>query len=175
VCQQELLRDLANPATHADMGMLKHFARRYAESIASFRKALDLSPENRYPHLYLPFTYILAGQPDEAFQSWLPWITGPRRPLAGLDARFRAEYRRGGWNAVWRAWLDMNPADPRMRLRAYLALRRKDDAFAELNKLEKTNDAWISRLEDPIYDSIRREPRFRATLQRLRYPESMWR
>src|SRR6185369_4255620 len=128
-CRQELVRDLANPATHTDMGMLYHFARRYGESIASFRKALDLSPDNQYPHYYLPFTYVLAGQLDEGFRLWLPWITRPRSPLAGREGRLGTEYRSGGWNAVWRAYLEMKPRDPRMRLRAYLALQRKEEAF----------------------------------------------
>jgi TolB-like protein/cytochrome c-type biogenesis protein CcmH/NrfG len=174
-CRQELLRDLANPATHTDMGMLYHFARRYGESIASFRKALDLSPDNQYPHYYLPFTYVLAGQLDEGFRLWLPWITRPRSPLAGREGRLGTEYRSGGWNAVWRAYLEMKPRDPRMRLRAYLALQRKEEAFVELDGLEKMNDSWTSRLQDPIYDSIRREPRFQAMRKRLRYPESTWR
>ena len=37
------------------------------------------------------------------------------------------------------------------------------------------NDSWVFRLQDPIYDSIRRDPRFRAILKRLRYAEAIWR
>ena len=57
-----------------------------------------------------------------------------------------------------------------MRLRAYLALQRKEEAFVELDGLEKMNDSWTSRLQDPIYDSIRREPRFQAMRKPLAVP-----
>ena len=173
-CRQGLSRDLANPATHADMGMLFHFARRYGESIASYKKALELSPDNRYPRYYLPFTYLLNGQPDQGFESWLTLITRPDGPMAGRKERFQGDYRTGGWNAVWHDYLEMKPQDPRMRLRAHLALHKKEEAFAELEVLERLNDSWISRLQDPIYDSIRQEPRFEGLLKRTGYPQATW-
>jgi hypothetical protein len=94
--------------------------------------------------------------------------------MAGRKERFQGDYRTGGWNAVWHDYLAMKPQDPRMRLRAHLALREKEKAFAELEVLEKLNDSWISRLQDPIYDSIRQEPRFKGLLKRTGYPQATW-
>ena len=174
-CRQTLQRDPANPATYADLGHLQYDARRYADAVVSFQKALQLSPDDRHTHYFLPSALLFAGQPDSAFVTWLAWVTRPRAPLAGREQRFRDEYRTGGWPAVWRCYISMKPKDPRMKLRAFLALNRKEEALAELQVIEQTNDSWWYQLQDPIYDSIRGDPRFKETLKRLRYPEPMWR
>jgi hypothetical protein len=63
----------------------------------------------------------------------------------------------------------------RWRLRAYLFLGEKRQALDELDNLEKLEDGWLYQLEDPLYDPVRQEPRFKALLKRLKYPEAMWR
>jgi hypothetical protein len=77
-----------------------------------------------------------------------------------------------GANALVRA--DNTSAAVRWRLRAYLFLGEKGKALDELDSLERLADGWLFQLEDPIYDPVRHEPRFKALLKRLRYPESMW-
>ena len=175
--------DPASPLNLTDMGHLYYHARRYPEAIVWFRKALELSPNFFYPHYFIPVTYLLAGQPDPAFEAWMAWLASNRAGnTPGLADYYRQEYRRGGWPAVWRAHLERFPGISdtsggavRWRLRAYLFLGEKRQALDELDNLEKLEDGWLYQLEDPLYDLVRQEPRFQALLRRLRYPEAMWR
>jgi hypothetical protein len=58
----------------------------------------------------------------------------------------------------------------------YGAYTRDGDRMVEgLEALEKHGDSWLSQLQDPLFDPARDNPRFKALLKRLRYPESMWR
>src|SRR5262249_16136358 len=155
-------------ATHSDLARMYHFARRYDEAIASFHKAMDLSPGNPYPNSYVSMSYLAAGKPDDAFAQWAPWVTRPGRPMAGID--FGPIYRKGGWSAVWPVVLDHLQTDARLRLRANLALGKMQNAFAELVRLEQQNDSWLLQLEDPVFDPMRNEPRFQALRKRLLYP-----
>lgn len=166
-----LARDPANPSMHADMGHLYYFARRFPEAIASFRKALELNTADPQAHYYLPMAYLFGGQPDRAFEEWL-WITRPSGRMAGKEPLFRDAYRSGGWPAVWRVFLDQKPAEPGMRLRAALQRNDIDEAFRDLDYVERTNDPWLIQLQDPIYDPIRNHPRFRSLLHRIGYPEA---
>ncbi|HYL37021.1 MAG TPA: tetratricopeptide repeat protein [Bryobacteraceae bacterium] len=172
VVDQALQRDPANAFVLTDTGRIYHFARRYDEAIRSFRKALELSPSDSYPRLYLPLSLLLAGRKDEAFEAWLQW----RLPLpvrSGDEKEFRDLYHDGGWNAIWLATLDQMPKTPWLHWRQWAAifLHRTQDALDEAEQMEHTAEA--AQLEDPIFDSIRKEPRFQAMLKRVGYPQSM--
>ncbi len=65
------------------------------------------------------------------------------------------------------------PASPGIvhaRLRAFIFLGDKGNALDQLEIMEKLSDWWLLILGDPLYDSLRGEPRFQALLKRLRYP-----
>ena len=52
--------------------------------------------------------------------------------------------------------------------------RDGDGIVDALEIIEKGGDAWLGQLQDPLLDPARDNPRFKALLKRLRYPESMW-
>jgi tetratricopeptide (TPR) repeat protein len=168
---QALLHDPASPFVLTDAGRVYHFARRYDDAVGFFRKALELSPGDRYPSQFLPLSLLLSGHNNEAFDAWLQWLP----PRWGSEKEWRELYRAGGWNTVWLAAFDRAPEMPWSRWRQWTAifLHRTEDALTEVERMEHTADAI--QLEDPVYDSLRNEERFKAMLKRVGYPEFMWR
>ena len=96
---QALLFDPASPFAIADAAHIYHMARRYEDAVRLYRKAQELSPDMLYQRVFEPFDLLLAGRPDEAFESWM-WSPGGKGPL-GMGNEFRQAYRAGGWPAVW--------------------------------------------------------------------------
>jgi hypothetical protein len=56
-----------------------------------------------------------------------------------------------------------------------LYLRDGNQITETVEQMEKDGDPWLAQLQDPLLDPARNNPRFKAVLKRLRYPESMWR
>lgn len=171
-----LRSDPVNPILIADVARLYQFARRYDESIPLFRKAVQLGPSGTYAHQWLTVNLYLAGQKDEAFETWLS--TPSLASNSDLDSAFRRAYRAGGWPAVWAIYIETAPNISNMsstvyRLWTLVSVDRKSEAMAFLEKLEQNESPLMVRLEDPLFDPLRSEPRFRALLKRVGYPESM--
>lgn len=172
-----LRSDPANPILIADVARLYQFARRYDQSIPLFRKAVQLGPTIAYPHQWLAINLFLAGQKDEAFETWLSTVSAQGHP--DLEIGFRKGYRIGGWPAVWTSYIEntSNVSKPSTAFRTWslISLDRKAEAINVLESLEKNESGLMVRLEDPMFDQLRGEPRFKALLKRVGYPETMWR
>jgi TolB-like protein len=168
-----LEHDPANPLYIADAGRIYHMARRYPEAVQFFRKASDLSPSDSYPRTFLAYSLWASRQPDVA--AWL-WFRDGKGPL-GLEKDFWEDRRRQGWSAVWQAFLEKAPRDRNQRqlLLPLMALRWYSEALDALEALENQGSAVLVVLEDPVFDPLRQEPRFKALLQRVGYPASVWR
>ena len=172
-----LRSDPANPILIADVARLYQFARRYDQSIPLFRKAVQLGPTIAYAHQWLAINLFLAGQKDEAFDTWLSTVSIHGRP--DLETGFRKNYRMGGWPAVWANYIEnasgISKPSAAFKTWSLISLGRKAEAMDVLESLEKNESGLMVRLEDPMFDPIRGETRFKALLRRVGYPPSMWR
>jgi len=173
-----LRSDPANPILIADVARLYQFARRYDDSIRLFRKAVQLGPTIAYAHQWLTINLFLAGRKDEAFETWLSTLSIQGRQ--DLEDEFRKAHKMGGWPAVWATYIEKVPSNSKPNSTAYkiwsfVFLNRKGEAIDLLERLEQNGSPIMVRLEDPMFDPIRREPRFKALLKRVGYPESMLR
>lgn len=171
-----LRSDPANPILIADVARLYQFARRYDASIPLFRKAVQLGPSGTYAHQWLTVNLFLAGQKDEAFETWLS--TPPLADNSDLENRFRKAYQTGGWPAVWAIYVRTAPNLSKPSATVYtlwslVSLDRKNEALDLLEKLEQNESPLMVRLEDPMFGPLRAESRFEALLKRVGYPESM--
>jgi len=172
--------DPLNPWALTNLGRCYHFARRYGEAVALFRKALALDKEFTYATDSLTLSLFMQDKQAEAFDTW---NSRPRPPGAPLPPDvFRAAWEKGGWDAVYDSLRRRSEASgvpeitlSRQRFSRGIYTRNGDGIVDALEALEKRGDSWLGQLQDPLFDPARDNPRFKALLKRLRYPESMWR
>jgi tetratricopeptide (TPR) repeat protein len=117
---------------------------KYEEAIAEFHKADDLDERLPPTREQLGYAYAVAGRRDEALKI-----------LGEMDERAaRGEYV----TPLGIAWI-------------YIALGDKDQAFAWLNKACDEHNGGLPYLKtEPVYDSLRSDPRFANVLRRVNLP-----
>ena len=165
--------DPLNTFLNTDLGFFFYWSRRYDDAIAQIRKTLELDANNALAHQSLGWCLVWKGNLTEAkveFQKAtmlddLPWylgsfgyayaVSGDRRKaeqmLRELEDQTRHRY--------------VSPAIPAS---IYLGLGENDKALDWLEKGYQDRDPslwWISG--DQLYDSVRKEPRFKTLLQKI--------
>jgi tetratricopeptide (TPR) repeat protein len=178
VTRKAIERDPANPNVLASAGINYRLVRRYKDAIALCKKALEVDPAGGgFASRHLVFAYMLDEQPDAAFEQFMLGRARSSDPLTKINDQLQSEYRRSGWGGVFRLSLRQFPPDDRsslamrIRLWAHTFLRDSQQALDELEELEKDGENQVIFLEDPRFDPIRAEPRFKAMLKRVGYPE----
>jgi DNA-binding winged helix-turn-helix (wHTH) protein/TolB-like protein/tetratricopeptide (TPR) repeat protein len=126
------------------LGRIYLHQRKYDEAIAEFQKADDLAEHLPPARQQLGYAYAVAGRPDEALKI-----------LSEMDQRAaRGEYV----TPLGIAWI-------------YIALGDKDQAFAWLGKACDEHSGGLPYLKtEPVYDSLRQDPRFADVLRRVHLP-----
>jgi TolB-like protein/Tfp pilus assembly protein PilF len=181
-----LALDPLSPMVQTNAAVLLYFARRYDEAASKLEELLKQQPDYQYARLMLARTYIQQRRYREAARELEDWLarrgdpvtyggvfTVPPSALLGyVDAltERRAEAldllrdldlrsRSGG------AW-------PLGVAVIYMGLGDLDRAFAWMDRAVEGHrvDQWVK--VDPLYDSIRSDPRYDDLLRRLGFPES---
>ncbi len=158
-----------------------YFMRRYAEAIEQYRKAIDLDSGNPIAHEWLGNTYEQTGMLDQAIAEWSTALTLSKNDE--LAKTLESESKKAGFKtavrSVARKRLDLLNARmqrgdyiPAMRFaRLYARLGERDQTFFWLEKAAVEQNALIVEiLYDPIFDSLRDDPRFQDVLRRIGLP-----
>jgi len=173
-----------NPLSHnflADMGQLHYFDREYEEAKEYCRQALEIYPEFSFAHQYLYYAYLKTGEYDKAIEEMisLQRVNGnydnqsaeQKRQSQTSFGKQREAFREGGINGFIRNRLadeshDVNRYYNNAMLYVYLGEKEK-----ALNHLERAcqGRAFLSAFvkADPIFDSLRGEPRYHAVLNKM--------
>jgi len=176
----ERARELAplNIPTHIMLGHFYRWGRRYNDSDRVFKAILDLDPNASIAFTAISDNCIIQKKFDEAWQ----WRVKADRVAPGATDEYRRRiadaYRQGGWPAVWRLDIDGIEQSPLSlaeksggKSQIYTFLGEKDRAFAELEVAFREHSEWMWGLNDPIFDSIRSDPRFKDLRRRVNLPE----
>jgi len=155
-----------------DNGMFLYFSRQYERAIEQFRAVLDMEPGFSRAHMVMS-AYVEQGKFAEAIADAGEWQR--RADNEWSRALLSYVYGRAGRESDAQRELERakkmsghQPFDPLPIALAYIGLNDKDQAFAWLNKAVANRSPSLAALKvDPIYDSLRSDPRFAAILRHV--------
>jgi pentatricopeptide repeat protein len=163
-----------SPALGKNMGQVFYFARQYDRAIAQFRSTIEMEPTFRTAYSGLVYAYLQKGMYAEALgicqemlNRWgrepqILWDLGyafavsgkhdqARQVLAELHEQAQQTYVK----PLASAWI-------------LIGLGAKDLAFAWLDQAYTEHDPYLTLLNaDPVYDSLRTDPRFTILLKKV--------
>jgi adenylate cyclase len=165
--KKELELDPLNPLLSTSAGFYLYLARRYDEGIAQFRRTLELNPTNPVAHSNLASCLICKGDPAGAAAEIEKANSVEHSP--SYDDILICAYALSGDRAKAQHILNqVNEAKGQVGLLAYIGLGDKAKALDCLEKsCEDQGEACWSLKVDPIYDSLRDEPRFQVLLKKM--------
>ena len=157
------------------LGQSLYEARRYDEAISQLRKALDLEPRFWPAHLYLGKTLAEQGQYQEAVEELRKAGDFTAEPYATIGYVYGRMGRAADASKVIADLQEQSKQGyvaPTDFAKVYLGLGDKEQAFAWLEKGYQQHDFWLTFLKgDPMFDSLRSDPRFQNLVRRIGLPQ----
>jgi TolB-like protein/DNA-binding winged helix-turn-helix (wHTH) protein/Flp pilus assembly protein TadD len=159
-----------------DVAKVYALARRYDEAIEQYKRALEIDPEFTEAHALLAMTYSMKGMPEEAigelrkvkniqdnpaYLSWLGYVYG----VAG---------RKDEAQKVVKQLTDLSSqtyVSPFWMALVHTGLGERDQAFQWFERVfaERAKAGAVSLKVNPIFDSLRSDPRFADLLRRANF------
>ena len=181
----EMTRSLEiDPMSHnfiADMGQMHYFARQYDEAESYYRKALEIYPDFLNAHIYLSDTLLKIGDKDRAFDEEMNAARIHYGSSKGAEYRIdeairsaRERYRQSDYEGHLKASLERllnRTADGfsyYALVKCYTLLGEKENALDALEKSWENREFMLPFVNvDPMFDSLRSEPRFQEVLRQM--------
>ena len=156
------------------LGRLLHFAREYDQAIEQYQKTLEMDPTFAQVHFDLGMAYLQKGMFEEATARFQKGVT----LSGGLPAMVMAlgyVHALRGKRAEAEQILDQlqepskqRQISPLYKAFIYAALGKKDQAFEELQRGYEDRSGLLVYLKvEPMFDSLRADPRFQNLLRRV--------
>jgi TolB-like protein/Flp pilus assembly protein TadD len=165
--------DPLSPIINTDVAQILLLARRNDEAIAQCQKTIELDPQFNQVYWYLGLLYEQKNMLDEALDAFLKAPPGPAKP--SQDSAIRAAYRLSGIRVYWRERLTMlkrqsteHYVSPWTFAVSYARMGEKDRAMQNLEKaLDERYPSMVFIEIEPVFDSLRSDPRFADLQQRV--------
>ncbi len=151
-----------------------YLARQYHKAVGQYQEALDIGP-HYLAHFGLGRAYEQQARPDAAigeFQKAVGTSGGSSLALSSLGHAYALSGRRVEAQKILDQLIQQRQQSyvtPERIALLYLGLGQKEQALDWLQTAYEERASWLVFLNvDPIYDSLRSEPRFQDLLQRMR-------
>jgi serine/threonine protein kinase/tetratricopeptide (TPR) repeat protein len=156
-----------------DVGSVLHFARRDGEAIPWFRRAIDMDPTFHRAHWGLGLSLIELKRYDDAIVELRQAadLSSGGVMLGSLGYAYAvANHRAEALEIVQRLEEDskLRYVPPAAVAIVLSGLGEREQAVTWLEKAEEERDPWVTGLKvEPMFDSLRSEPRFLELLHRV--------
>jgi TolB-like protein len=156
-----------------NLAMSFYMSRRYEEAIEQCLKTLELDPNMSTAYGWLAKSYERKGLYDQALEAYLK---SGEFSVKGSDAAvaLRNAYVGSGWKGVLRQMLELRQAQakhgsvyPYAFAESYARLGEKDHAFAWLEKSYEQHSPFLTFLNDPVWDDLRKDPRYADMVRKM--------
>ena len=163
-----------DPISQAFWGWLTRvylYARDYDQAIAESQKFLRKYPDSQYLRRWLSLAYLCSGMNQEALNEisrvkYPTWVDGYIYGIAGKTEKAKEVL----YHHLERSKTQfVKPTDLTVM---YTGLGEYDKALDYLEQAYDTREGWLVLLQvEPMYDSLRNDPRFQDILEKMNFPE----
>ena len=161
------------------LGIVSLEGRRFDQAVAYFEQALELYPDNGHIIFWLSTALAYAGKHEEAVAIYEQLGEIDPRAYSANIQTIIATYALMGRRSEARALLDslrmegqIFVSDPIYMAEVSSALGEQDAALEQLEIAFENGSMFIYYLKvRPLFDPLRGNPRFKALLRRLNFPE----
>ena len=164
----------AEPILYQNNGEHFLYTREFDKAIEQYNEALALDPNFSLAHGWLWEAYAMKGMRKESIENLAESTV--LEGNSGLAAKVKAAYARSGYKSAIRVVLE----DRRLKRSSghwtpftddaslYIALGEKDLALTALDQAVQEREPGVTALQvDPIFDSLRSDPRFHQLLHQV--------
>jgi len=159
---------------NANVGFLLYHARRYDQAIEHYRNRIEMDPGFMVLRYYLGMAYIQKGMYKDAveeFQESMALSGENTVLLAMIGNVYAASGRKDEAMNIIDKLEELSKLEygtPSLKALIYAELGQKDKAFKWLEEAYKKSDIRLNYLKvDPLFDSLRSDPRFTELLKKI--------
>ena len=158
--------DPLSPRINANVGHMLFYARRYDEAIKALKNAIEMFPDHTIGYTYLGYVYLQKSMYEEALEQFQKGNS-----QGGLGITYAKMGKRDEAQQVLDDLIKLSmqkyvwPYDLAL---LYFALGENDQGFKWLDKAYEERDIGLCYLKaEPMLDSVRSDPRFKALLKKV--------
>ncbi len=156
------------------LGWARYYSREYDQAIKNFEIALEMDSDFGPAHFFLGLVYVHVSLFDEAITEFEKASSCFGSSTLFIAARGYAYAASGRRDEAQKVLNELKRKSRRTyvpsyyRAAIYKALGDRDQVFEWLDKAYEERDMWLALLKvDPIWDSLRPDPRFTALLRKV--------
>jgi tetratricopeptide (TPR) repeat protein len=180
--QRAIDRDPLSLRLKGGLGRILFLMRRYDRAIDQLRQALEMDPNAVAAHEWLGYAYEQKGMHREAIAEWGKALTlsGEGEQASILEGTYATSGFDSAVRALWKKKLEqLNERTKRgdyvsgaEYATAYTRIGDKEQAIAWVGRaVQERNGFWILVKDNPMFDSLRDDPRFQDLLRGVEFKQ----